>query len=105
MSTSRDRVRQALSHQGSDRIPVDFGATAVTGIHCRVVEALRKHYGLSYKPVKNAAMVESLDENIGRLLDTLHRSGLDERTIVVFTSDHGGMATSNLLLIFAGIAL
>ena len=47
MSTSRDRVRQALSHQGSDRIPVDFGATAVTGIHCRVVEALRKHYGLS----------------------------------------------------------
>ena len=25
MSTSRDRVRQALSHQGSDRIPVDFG--------------------------------------------------------------------------------
>ena len=30
MSTSRDRVRQALSHQGSDRIPVDFGATAVT---------------------------------------------------------------------------
>ena len=52
MSTSRDRVRQALSHQGSDRIPVDFGATAVTGIHCRVVEALRKHYGLSYKPVK-----------------------------------------------------
>lgn len=37
MSTSRDRVRQALSHQGSDRIPVDFGATAVTGIHCRVV--------------------------------------------------------------------
>ena len=53
MSTSRDRVRQALSHQGSDRIPVDFGATAVTGIHCRVVEALRKHYGLSYKPGKN----------------------------------------------------
>lgn len=42
-----------------------------------------------------AAMVESLDENIGRLLDTLHRSGLDERTIVVFTSDNGGMATSN----------
>ena len=38
-----------------------------------------------------AAMAESLDENIGRLLDTLHRSGLDERTIVVFTSDNGGI--------------
>ena len=43
-----------------------------------------------------AAMVESLDENIGRLLDTLHRSGLDERTIVVFTSDNGEIGRAHV---------
>lgn len=42
-----------------------------------------------------AAMVESLDENMGRLLQTLKEEGLDNNTIVVFTSDNGGMATSN----------
>ena len=42
-----------------------------------------------------AAMVESLDENIGRLLGTLNRLELAENTIVVFTSDNGGMSTSD----------
>ncbi len=35
------------------------------------------------------AMVETLDRNIGRLLETLENLGLAENTIVVFTSDHG----------------
>ncbi len=42
-----------------------------------------------------AAMVESMDENIGRLLESLKKNGLSSNTIVVFTSDNGGMATSN----------
>lgn len=42
-----------------------------------------------------AAMIESMDENIGRILQVLKESGLDENTIIVFTSDNGGMATSN----------
>ena len=37
MSKSRDRVLQALNHQNTDYVPVDFGSTAVTGIHCRIV--------------------------------------------------------------------
>jgi arylsulfatase A-like enzyme len=41
-----------------------------------------------------AAMIENLDHNIGRLLDTLRRTGKDRDTIVVFTSDNGGLATS-----------
>ncbi|WP_435009684.1 sulfatase-like hydrolase/transferase [Tundrisphaera lichenicola] len=36
-----------------------------------------------------AAMVTRLDRNIGRVLDTLGELKLDERTIVIFTSDHG----------------
>lgn len=42
-----------------------------------------------------AAMVEHLDDNVGRLMQCLKEEGLDENTIVVFTSDNGGMATSN----------
>ncbi len=37
-----------------------------------------------------AAMVEHLDDNVGRLLDTLDDLDLAENTLVVFTSDHGG---------------
>ncbi len=37
-----------------------------------------------------AAMVETMDTNVGRVLDGLKRLGLDEKTIVIFTSDNGG---------------
>jgi arylsulfatase A-like enzyme len=37
-----------------------------------------------------AAMVHSLDENVGRVLDWLDAKGLAEQTLVVFTSDNGG---------------
>ena len=33
--------------------------------------------------------IASVDDNVGRLLDYLERSGLDENTIVVYTSDQG----------------
>ncbi len=42
-----------------------------------------------------AAMVEALDDNIGRLMQTLKELDIERETIVVFTSDNGGMATSN----------
>lgn len=37
------------------------------------------------------AMTANLDENVGRLLDEITRLGLEENTIIVFTSDHGEM--------------
>jgi len=37
-----------------------------------------------------AAMVDSLDENIGRIMSTLDELGLTEKTLVLFTSDNGG---------------
>ena len=52
-----------------------------------------------YKNVQNmphySAMVESMDENVGRVLKALDSLGLSDNTIVVFTSDNGGMSTSN----------
>ena len=47
----RDTLKRALNHQAGP-IPIDFGSTAVTGIHVTAVEALRKHYGLESHPVK-----------------------------------------------------
>jgi uroporphyrinogen-III decarboxylase len=49
--TGRQRVIDALSHRES-AIPVDFGATSVTGAHATVVEGLRSHCGLEKRPVK-----------------------------------------------------
>lgn len=37
-----------------------------------------------------AAMVESMDDAVGTLLDTIDRLGIADRTIVVFFSDNGG---------------
>jgi arylsulfatase A len=45
--------------------------------------------------VQFAAMVESVDESFGRILTRLKTLGLDERTIVIFTSDNGGMSAAN----------
>ncbi|MBJ6367008.1 sulfatase [Snuella sedimenti] len=38
-----------------------------------------------------AAMVASMDENVGKLLKTLKTNGLEENTLVIFTSDNGGI--------------
>ncbi len=48
----RDDVIAALNHHQPARLPVDFGATAVTGMHVSCVAALRDHFGLPKRPVK-----------------------------------------------------
>lgn len=40
---------------------------------------------------KYYGMVKCLDDNIGRILDTLRRNGQIDNTIIVFTSDHGDL--------------
>jgi arylsulfatase A-like enzyme len=39
-----------------------------------------------------AAMVESIDESVGRVVGTLARLGIDQRTVIIFTSDNGGLS-------------
>ena len=45
-----------------------------------------------------AAMIESMDEAVGKMMSMLDELGLSERTVVIFTSDNGGLqdhATDN----------
>lgn len=39
-----------------------------------------------------AAMIDCMDQNIGRILDTLRETGHDKDTLVMFLSDNGGCA-------------
>jgi hypothetical protein len=74
MSTSRDLLQSALAHRPPSRIPIDFGATPVTGIHVSCVAALRDHYGLATQPVK----IHEPYQMLGLVEDDLQRAmGLD----------------------------
>ena len=57
---ARERVNTALAHQQPDRVPVDFGSSFITGIHCSVVEKLRDHYGLEHRLVKDVEPYQML---------------------------------------------
>src|SRR5690606_25083277 len=41
-----------------------------------------------------AAMIESMDESVGRILKKLDELKVRDNTIVLFTSDNGGLCTS-----------
>lgn len=40
-----------------------------------------------------AAMVESVDKSVGRVLETIDRLGLTDQTVVIFASDNGALET------------
>ncbi|MDF7826783.1 sulfatase [Pontiellaceae bacterium B12227] len=53
----------------------------------RKVRVLQKH-------AVYAAMVEAMDEAVGEVLQQLEDSGVADNTLVIFTSDNGGLSTS-----------
>lgn len=69
--TSRERIIKSLSHQNPDRIPLDFGSTAVTGIHALVVEKLREYFGFEKRPVKVPEPYQMLGEVDDELCEAL----------------------------------
>ena len=62
----------------------EFGDTLENGRRVRVVQ----------RHAVYAGMIESMDKAVGKVLDTLDAEGLADNTIVVFTSDNGGLSTS-----------
>ena len=50
-----------------------------------------------------AGMIQSLDENVGKILDKIDQLNLSENTLIIFTSDNGGIrAISNQYPLRAG---
>jgi arylsulfatase A-like enzyme len=54
--------------------------------------------GISDKRAKMVALLEHLDEGIGKVLATLKDSGLEQNTLVFFTSDNGGQVDAGALV-------
>jgi arylsulfatase A-like enzyme len=59
----------------------------VFGNKARKVRILQKH-------AIYAAMVEAMDAAVGQVLQQLENSGIAQNTLVIFTSDNGGLSTS-----------
>jgi hypothetical protein len=62
VNTSKQNFIKTINHQQPDKVVVDFGSTAVTGIHVLIVEKLREYYGLEKKPVKVIEPYQMLGE-------------------------------------------
>ena len=70
-----------------------FGSEEQVSEHRGDSSATRKVRIRQRHPVY-AAMMESLDNAVGHVLDSIASNGLTEETIVVFMSDNGGLSTS-----------
>jgi len=64
-------VTAALEHRAGGKVPVDFGSTAVTGMHVSCVAALREYSGLTKRPVRVVEPYQMLGELEDDLLDAL----------------------------------
>lgn len=73
MMTSRQRVAAALAHRQPDYVPLDLGASAVTGMHVSTVYKLRQALGLDSPgtPVKVVEPYQMLGEIAPDLIDAL----------------------------------
>jgi len=62
--TSRERVKSALDHKETDRVPIDLGSSPVTGIQAVMYRKLKEYLGITggeikvYEPYQMLAEVE-----------------------------------------------
>ena len=83
--TRSDAAKEATMRIDRDLTPRDVKQTPPEGL---TGEALKKWKYQRYMR-DYLACIASVDDNIGRLLDYLDKSGLAENTIVIYTSDQG----------------
>ena len=77
--SSKQRIKQVLAHRQADKLALDFGASPVTGIHVRVIEKLRRYFGLPDIPVKVTEPYQMLGEVDSELSEIL---GIDVVEII-----------------------
>ncbi len=70
--TSKENLQLSLIHKQPENIPIDFGSTAVTGIHVLAIEKLRNFYGLERRPVKLIEpyqMLGKIEDDLAEILN------------------------------------
>jgi hypothetical protein len=70
-TSSRQRVLDTLAHKQPDQVPVDFGATSVTGIHVSCVAALRDYHSTRRTRSEKESLSEGCDVMQGGKVDRL----------------------------------
>ena len=68
---SKEQFSKIINHKQADRIVIDLGSTAVTGIHVHAVSKLRRHFGLQRKPVRVIEPFQMLGEVGWELIDSI----------------------------------
>ncbi len=78
MTSSRERVIQALNHQEPDRIPIDLGATIVSSISKKSYSELKQYLGMPLEEIKMLDYVQQLPYVDEALME---RFGVDFRLV------------------------
>ena len=86
-----EKYRQKAQAMGLDQKQAIVRGEHFTCEHKRTQRVTRRKF---QSDPTYAAMMENLDTNIGRVLNALDAEGLTENTIIVFTSDNGGLSTA-----------
>ncbi|MCK5672987.1 MAG: methyltransferase [Spirochaetales bacterium] len=89
--TSKERVMVSVNHKQPDRIPLDFGGTAVTGIHASIISALRDYYKLEKRTVKIHEPFQCLgiiDEDLQNAMGVDVQPVIGRETFFGFTNDN-----------------
>jgi len=89
--TSKERIRASIEHRQPDRLPIDFGASFITGIHSSIVENLRRHYHLESRPVKICEpyqMLGLIEDDLKEAMGIDTTPVLPNRTIFGFVNEN-----------------
>ncbi|MCP4311025.1 MAG: methyltransferase [Bacteroidetes bacterium] len=84
--TSRERVIQSISHKQTDRIPIDLGASTVTGLSAMAYNKLKDHLGID-KPTRVFDVVQQLANVDDSIIESFGVDTIDLNTI--FMDDLG----------------
>lgn len=68
---SREQFVKTVNHRQPDRVVIDLGSTAVTGIHIQTISKLRRHFGLQRKPIRVIEPFQMLGEVDWELIDSI----------------------------------
>ena len=85
---SRQRLLTALAHQEPDRVPLDLGATQVTGIHLLAYERLRMGLGL---PIQEPTICDHIQGLALPGDDLIANLGVDVRGLFPLNSHNWGL--------------